>query len=251
MIKKINIRKSLLAIVLVGIGTVCTNAQNVGINATGTAPAASAGLDISFTNKGVLVPRIALTAKNSASPVSSPATSLLVYNTATAGTSPNNVSPGYYYWNGSSWSRLKNGANRKILPSNVATSSTSLANVTGLSFPVISGVKYKFMFYIVYTANATSRGSRWTINGPAFTDLKYYSKYPSSGTANAYYNQATYDGAAATGNSASTTCNIAVIEGVIIPSSSSTEVIARFASEASGTMTAIGGISYVEWEILE
>ncbi len=26
--------------------------------------------------------------------------SLLVYNTATAGTSPNNVTPGFYYWNG-------------------------------------------------------------------------------------------------------------------------------------------------------
>ncbi len=79
-------------------------AQNVGISAAnGFTPDASAGLDISFTNKGLLVPRVALTATNAATPITLPATSLLVYNTATAGTSPNNVIPGYYYWNGTAW----------------------------------------------------------------------------------------------------------------------------------------------------
>ncbi len=79
-------------------------AQNVGISTTnGFTPDASAALDISYTNKGLLVPRVALTATNAAGPITSPATSLLVYNTATAGTSPNNVTPGYYYWGGSAW----------------------------------------------------------------------------------------------------------------------------------------------------
>ncbi|MFZ6012726.1 MAG: hypothetical protein ACOYXT_20440 [Bacteroidota bacterium] len=77
--------------------------QNVGINATGATPDASAMLDITSTSTGLLIPRVALTASNSASPITSPATSLLVYNTATAGTSPNNVVPGYYYWSGSAW----------------------------------------------------------------------------------------------------------------------------------------------------
>ena len=36
-------------------------AQNIGINATGATPNTSAGLDIDFTNKGLLIPRIALT----------------------------------------------------------------------------------------------------------------------------------------------------------------------------------------------
>ena len=78
-------------------------AQNIGINATGIAPAASAGLDVDFTNKGFLLPRVALTAANTAGPIAAPATSLLVYNTATAGAMPNNVLPGYYYWNGTRW----------------------------------------------------------------------------------------------------------------------------------------------------
>lgn len=78
-------------------------AQNVGVNATGTSPDASAMLDISSATSGVLIPRVALTATNTAAPVTSPAVSLLVYNTATAGTAPNNVVPGFYYWSGSAW----------------------------------------------------------------------------------------------------------------------------------------------------
>src|SRR5574343_182349 len=83
--------------------------QNVGINATGANPDATAGLDINFSNKGLLIPRVALTATNAAGPITTPTTSLLVYNTATAGTAPNNVTPGYYFWTGTAWSRLPNG----------------------------------------------------------------------------------------------------------------------------------------------
>ncbi len=75
-----------------------------------TTPSASAQLDVTSTTKGVLIPRVALTSLTSASPVTSPTTSLLVYNTATAGTSPSNVTPGYYYWNGTAWVRLSDNS---------------------------------------------------------------------------------------------------------------------------------------------
>ena len=77
-----------------------------------TTPDASAKLEVSSTNKGFLPPRIALTALNSASPVTSPATGLLIFNTASAGTNPNQVIPGYYYWDGgnSKWVRLEDKA---------------------------------------------------------------------------------------------------------------------------------------------
>lgn len=87
-------------------------AQNIGINVTGLAPNTSALLDVDGSGlpanaqRGVLIPRVALTATNAAAPVVGPATSLLVYNTATAGVAPNNVSPGYYYWNGAAWVRF-------------------------------------------------------------------------------------------------------------------------------------------------
>ena len=83
-------------------------AQNIGINSSGATPAASAMLDIASTDKGLLIPRVALTAANVATPITSPATSLLVYNTATAGTTPNNVITGYYYWSGTAWIAFTN-----------------------------------------------------------------------------------------------------------------------------------------------
>ncbi|MEO5889074.1 MAG: DNRLRE domain-containing protein [Ferruginibacter sp.] len=76
-----------------------------------TTPNASAQLEINSTDKGFLPPRVALTATNAAAPVNSPATGLLVFNTATAGGTPTNVVPGYYYWNGSSWYPVINKGN--------------------------------------------------------------------------------------------------------------------------------------------
>ncbi len=88
-------------------------AQNVGINAGGSTPNSSAILDLNtgntFTNpngKGLLIPNVALTATNAQNPVTSPSTSLLVYNTATASSGSTAVYPGYYYWDGSKWVAL-------------------------------------------------------------------------------------------------------------------------------------------------
>ena len=77
-----------------------------------TTPNTSAKLDVSATDRGFLPPRVALTATNVFSPIvgtSNLAAGLLVYNTATAGSTPNNVVPGYYYWNGSIWVQISNG----------------------------------------------------------------------------------------------------------------------------------------------
>lgn len=84
---------------------------NIGIGTTN--PNASSLFEVNATNKGVLIPQVSLTATNAASPITSPANSLLVYNSATAGTSPYNVSPGYYYNSGSTttpnWKRFATG----------------------------------------------------------------------------------------------------------------------------------------------
>jgi len=79
------------------------SAQNVGINSTGAAPNSSAMLDVSSTNTGLLIPRLSLIQTTAANPVTLPATSLLVYNTATI----NDVTPGYYFWDGSKWVRFQ------------------------------------------------------------------------------------------------------------------------------------------------
>ena len=77
-----------------------------------TAPNASAKLEVAATDKGFLPPRVALTATNAFSPIvgtAANATGLLVYNTASAGATPNNVVPGYYYWSGSAWIQISGG----------------------------------------------------------------------------------------------------------------------------------------------
>ena len=97
-----NIRLLSIIIIYMTIISAQVFAQNLGIGPDTFDPDASAGVEMRFTNKGLLIPRVALTSTSSASPITSPATSLLIYNTATAG----DVTPGYYYWNGSKWMRL-------------------------------------------------------------------------------------------------------------------------------------------------
>jgi trimeric autotransporter adhesin len=76
-------------------------AQNVGIGTT--TPNASALLDITAANKGLLIPRVALTDVNDIVTIPSPSASLLIYNTATSGIAPLNVTPCFYYWNTTVW----------------------------------------------------------------------------------------------------------------------------------------------------
>jgi hypothetical protein len=74
----------------------------VAINSNGSAPHASAMLDLQSTDKGMLVPRIALSAANVSTPVDAPADALLIYNTVSAGTGVNAVQPGFYHWDAAS-----------------------------------------------------------------------------------------------------------------------------------------------------
>jgi hypothetical protein len=78
-------------------------AQVVSINTTGAAGNNSAILDVDANNKGFLIPRVSLTSATDVITITSPAISLLIYNTATIGTYPNNIIPGFYYWDGAKW----------------------------------------------------------------------------------------------------------------------------------------------------
>jgi hypothetical protein len=129
-------------------------------------PSPSAKLEVASSNQGFLPPRIALTATNAASPVTSPATGLLVYNTATTGTPPNNVAPGYYYWNGSAWVAVLSTITTSSISGNGTT--TTLTNF-GAEVNTQSGTSY--------TLTATDNGkiisctsnSAVTITVPALT----------------------------------------------------------------------------------
>lgn len=85
------------------------HAQNVGINNNGASPISSAMLDVSASNKGMLIPRVALSSTTDVVTIPNPATSLLVYNTNT--NIVNGAGAGYYYWNGNAWGKLLNVGN--------------------------------------------------------------------------------------------------------------------------------------------
>lgn len=130
---------------------------------------------------------------------------------------------------------------------NHATANT-LADITGLSFPVESGAVYQFEFTIPYAAAATTTGARFCINGPASpTLLNTVASWPLTSTTQSIANHSAYDLPAACNVSSLTAGNVATIKGIIKPSADGT-VIARFASEVSGsaiTVKAGACVSYV------
>jgi hypothetical protein len=103
-------KKFLLLSILTVVFLSSSFAQSVGINADGSAPNASAMLDVKHPNKGLLIPRVALTGTGDVATIPSAATSLLVYNTATNGAGATAVTPGFYYWSGVAWLRITTGS---------------------------------------------------------------------------------------------------------------------------------------------
>ena len=120
------------------------------------------------------------------------------------------------------------------LGSDVTNSTSTLADVTGLSFAVTAGTIYRFFAMIYYTAGATGTGARFTVNGPASPTLLAYRSFMAVANSGFQITAALYDSGSATTTSNSPSGNIATVEGIIQPSTSGTLVI-RFASEAPGT----------------
>ena len=102
---------------------------------------ASAQLELGDVNKGLLPNRVALTSATVKAPVTNAVNGMMVYNTATV--TAQNLTPGFYYWKGTSWTRLvdaipQTSVNLLNLRSGV---SSTVGNVTTL---VTSGAVIPF-----------------------------------------------------------------------------------------------------------
>lgn len=130
-----------------------------------SSPNPNAAIDISSANadKGLLLPRVALVSTNSVSPLAAFVSGMVVYNTATTGSIPNNVTPGLYYCDGSKWIRT------------VSTVPDQTIDVTGLT----SGLSSPNSFAgAVFTPNSpantdyiyinTTDGTLWSYNGSQY-----------------------------------------------------------------------------------
>jgi hypothetical protein len=136
---------------------------------------------------------------------------------------------------------------RVLLGADVGPStSTTAADVTGLSFAVTAGVTYQFEFYVVWRCAATTgSGIGLSINGPASpTTLAYMVDTPSSATARTLGNRRAYDTfGAVTAIDAANSDSLATIRGVLRPSASGT-LIVRYRAGTSGSGATVKANSF-------
>jgi hypothetical protein len=165
-------------LVFTAIFTYTTTAQaQVGIGTN--SPGASAQLEVTSTSKGFLPPRVTLQGTDDATKgtptIVSPATGLLVYNSASAGSGATAVTPGFYYYDGAKWQRIINQQ-----PDATVTFDGANPN-SGTNF---SGTTQSRDF--IYVSNTDN--SQWTWNGSAyvtFTPAPSTPWYQSGGTIDA------------------------------------------------------------------
>ena len=147
------------------------------------------------------------------------------------------------------WQTPTGGTTKVSVIGSQASTTSVLADVTGLLVPVLNGVTYHFKIFCTFDSSSTAVGSLWTINGVAFSYLAYSSTWSLVATGNPYNNNgmSAYQlPAAASGTSAATAGNTATIEGTITPSADG-DLQVQFAREgAAGTTTFRTGIIFLE-----
>lgn len=152
--------------------------MNVG---SSSAPNANAALQITATNKGLLLPTLALSATNSSSPLSAFVAGMTIYNTAVAGTAPNNVTPGLYYCDGTQWLKLSTSNGSVVLNSSssidaailgYSPSTTATASLNASASVVLGSATATLRSTYTYTSNGHSY-SAYTTNGA----INWYQAY--------------------------------------------------------------------------
>jgi hypothetical protein len=121
---------------------------------------------------------------------------------------------------------LKPGPQSLSLSAFQSTTVTTATVVSGLSFTVASGVRYRFKYSICFTTGATTTGITLSVNGPTTSNLIYVGRIWTNGNgaaAPAQYSFRTWASAMTT-SSIDATLNecFADIEGVFVPSATGT-----------------------------
>lgn len=99
----------------------------------------SAQLSLLDPHKAMLFNRVALKNVNDIETIPNPLTGTFVYNTATAGTFPNDVVPAFYYFNGIVWYKVQTGvlesdlSQKDLLVNCTSTATTQGLNNSGIS----------------------------------------------------------------------------------------------------------------------
>lgn len=125
----------------------------------------------------------------------------------------------------------------------------TLEDITGYSFPVTNGKTYWFRFQFLVTAAAGTTGHRVSINGPATSELSYYTLLISSTTSAGATWNATYGLPSTTTANTPLTGGMGYLEGIATFSADGT-LIGRVASEVAGSGVTIKAGSVIYYKQL-
>jgi len=174
---------------------------------------------------------------------------LLVLDTKTGAGDPTGVNGGLYYnssdnkfrcYENSAWSNCLSATLR--VTADVSNSTTSFADVTGLTIGVNAGETYAFSCFMTYTTAVSTTALELSVNGPATpTALDYSVLTATSATAIHDSSQTAYDTATDPVNGGGATRLSAQITGTIIPSASGTFAIRSRSTVAASAATVTRG----------
>ncbi|MDN4029862.1 hypothetical protein [Chryseobacterium gambrini] len=122
-------------------------------------PNTSALLDLTAADKGILIPRVALTSTTDIVTIPNPLTSMLVYNNGSAAL----TYKGFVFWNGTEWRTINNQSTKAPTITSLTCNAATLSPAT-----YTSGVAYNGILKIPYTGGnggLYQEGTTVTVNG--------------------------------------------------------------------------------------
>ena len=142
-----------------------------------------------------------------------------------------------------SYNQYDNNIDIAILTSEITNNTNNMADVTGLSLPMMANTSYEFECEIIWRINDTGRGIRFSINGPESPTLVLLHTEISNGLSSIVNNiaRAYNSGLGSTDIDAANTNSYARCYGFVTNGSTAGNLQLRF-SRSGGT----GTIIYVE-----
>ncbi len=172
---------------------------------------------------------------------------------STATTHASGVAVTHVLTSGSLEEATRPALSRVVLAVDVANDTTTLADVTGLAFPMDANARYAFRFFILFKTAVATTGSRWGWTGPAgvVRAVGVIRWTTAQGTVQ-FWTQVDYQ----VNVNASVSSvflpsgafgNVCVMEGTVTNGPTAGDLIARFASEVAASAITVGAGSYVEY----